>query len=53
MRTIPMLYCSISCAAYEYPLREDEPLFDSISYTEGVEVLKEEASILPMREMLS
>lgn len=37
----------LPCAAYEHPLRSEEPLFDSMAYTEGVEVLKEDKSIVP------
>lgn len=37
----------LPCAAYEHPLREDEPLFKTMAYSEGVEVLKENKTVVP------
>ena len=36
----------LPCAAYEHPLRSEEPLFQTMAYSEGVEVLREEKSIV-------
>ena len=40
----------LPCAAYEYPLRPDEPLYHGPAYAQAVEVLKEDETLKPYRE---
>ena len=40
----------LPCAAYEHPLRAEEPLFRSSAYEHAVEILKENGTIVPYRE---
>lgn len=40
----------LPCAAYEYPLRPDEPLYRTRAYHQAVEVLKENETLKPYRD---
>ena len=40
----------LPCAAYEYPLRQEETLYQGPAYAQAVEVLKEDKTIKPYRD---
>ena len=40
----------IPCAAYEHPLRSEEPLFSPAVYTRAVEILRRDGTLKPYRE---
>ena len=40
----------IPCAAYEHPLRENEPVFEPSLYKQTVAILKDEKTVVPYKE---
>ena len=40
----------LPCAAYEHPLREEEPAFEGPAYHQAVEVLRDDETIVPYRD---
>ena len=41
----------VPCAAHEHPLRQSENLFELNTYSQAVEILKDEESIVPYKDM--